>query len=75
MDHATGHPPSGETGERLAFRVAVVAVMALAITLRCFDLSSKNIWLDEAASWSIVAQSWPEFWRVVVNDIHPPLYF
>ena len=55
--------------------IAALTLLAGATALRFAGLSDKNIWLDEAASWSIVGQSWPEFWRVVVNDIHPPLYY
>ena len=66
MKPAAGH-------QRIAIAAGLILVAAAA--LRFLYLADKNIWLDEAASWSIVGESWPEFWRVVVNDIHPPLYY
>ena len=71
MQPAAG--PSASTRRDLT--IAAVSILAAAAVLRFLYLADKNIWLDEAASWSIVGETWPEFWRVVINDIHPPLYY
>jgi 4-amino-4-deoxy-L-arabinose transferase-like glycosyltransferase len=63
---AQGQPAS----DTLAF-----FILAAALVLRFWGLGDKNLWLDEAASWTVATSDWPEFWRVVTLDIHPPLYY
>jgi uncharacterized membrane protein len=67
--------PGPKAQGRAATDVLALIILAAAVLLRFWGLGDKNLWLDEAASWVVVTSDWPEFWRVVKLDIHPPLYY
>jgi uncharacterized membrane protein len=73
VDQAQGPRPQAQGRPRTD--IAALAILALALFLRIWGLGDKNLWLDEAASWVVATADWPEFWRVVKLDVHPPLYY
>ena len=60
----------------LVDRLALPAILGLALALRLFRLGSDSLWYDEG--WSVMVAhmdilSMPSF--IVQNDTHPPLYY
>ncbi len=55
-------------------RAIFYALLAVAIALRLFDLSAREIWLDEAFSWHQASMSFAGMLTSVADDVHPPLY-
>lgn len=54
-------------------------ILALAMVggtvLRFWHLTGESLWLDELFSVWLVGQPWPEIWRYVGLENHPPLYY
>ena len=38
----------------------------------CFN---DSVWADEAYTMLLVQKPWPEAWRLLLSDVHPPLYY
>lgn len=57
--------------------VGILAIMALAVALRLYNLGSQPLWLDEAASLHFarlpLARQWS--WEVPIDPGNPPLYY
>ena len=52
------------------------AVLLAAFVLRCWNVSARPIWFDEAFSWTLVTQFDPlEVIDRTSRDVHPPLYY
>ena len=69
------HGPGPRAQGRSNPDLIALTILSLAVLLRFWGIGDKNLWLDEAASWVVATADWPEFWRVVKLDIHPPLYY
>ena len=50
-------------------------LIALATATRIWTLGEKNIWIDEAASWTEATSSISRMLNSVAGDVHPPLYY
>jgi uncharacterized membrane protein len=50
-------------------------LLALASAARVWTLGDKNIWLDEAASWTEATSPVERMLGSVAGDVHPPLYY
>ena len=50
-------------------------ILIIAIYLRMINITSEQIWADEAISINIASSLITNFWKLVINDIHPPLYY
>ena len=50
-------------------------LIALATAARLWTLGDKNIWLDEAASWTEATSPLQRMFGSVAGDVHPPLYY
>src|ERR1051326_1782992 len=59
------------------FVIACALVLAAAAAMRFYGLTRQSAWADEL--WTLLitdpALSFAEFWRRVVADTHPPLYY
>lgn len=56
--------------------VAVLGViLAAALGLRCYSITARSIWMDEALSWRLSRFPLPEMIARIGGDNHPPLYF
>jgi mannosyltransferase len=54
----------------------VLAVILLAgVFIRCYGLSARSLWFDEAFAWRITTFSWREMIERVARDNSPPLYY
>jgi len=49
--------------------------LGIAIFLRVINIVSEQIWVDEAGSIFYVRAPLNKFWAIVINDVHPPLYY
>ena len=60
--------------EQNLFRMAVGAAAASTVIqiVACF---SDALWFDEAFSMAIIKLPWKEMLGVIVQDVHPPLYY
>jgi len=56
-------------------KILLIIVILIAILLRIVNIVSEQIWSDEAISIYISSSSYNDFWVIVINDIHPPLYY
>jgi hypothetical protein len=56
-------------------RYGIWVLLALAAALRCWTITSKNLWLDESTSWDLATSSVPRLISWTASDIHPPLYY
>ena len=50
-------------------------LFALALALRVWKITDKNLWLDESTSWSLATGSVAHLVAWTAADIHPPLYY
>jgi uncharacterized membrane protein len=67
--------PSARTGIAWG-SVALWALTAIALAIRCANLAAQGFWFDEAYTHWISRLPAADAWRVVVADgVHPPLYY
>ena len=64
MEHRAGRGP-----------VALWLLLALALALRVWKLSDKNLRLDESTSWYLATGSVSHLVAWTAADVHPPLYY
>jgi mannosyltransferase len=55
-------------------RAALIAVVAVALALRLFDLGSESLWLDEGVAVRLASLPLPETIAATAADVHPPLF-
>jgi uncharacterized membrane protein len=56
-------------------RVALCAVIAIALSLRFFRLAHQSLWVDEILSYkAFVSVSGVPYWKKFLYDVHGPLY-
>lgn len=56
-------------------RVWWMPILALALALRFYGLTSSAIWGDEASSLLLSEYALDDLWFHAAHDVHPPLYF
>jgi 4-amino-4-deoxy-L-arabinose transferase-like glycosyltransferase len=66
---------AGHGGSELIFKALIVLAGIAAIWLRCRDLSSQSLWLDEGYTLWISRFSPREIWQVLRMDTSAPLYY
>ena len=59
----------------LTNRNLIVIILTICIYLRLINIISEQLWEDEAISIAIASSSNNNFWKAVIGDIHPPLYY
>ena len=69
---ATPIPGSSRT---LRVWLLLLAILAVAVSLRAYDLTGKCLWIDEANSVSIASEPVPERLATLRLDSSPPLYY
>lgn len=52
-----------------------VPILALAMALRFYHLTSAAIWGDEGSSLLLSEYALGDLWFHAAHDVHPPLYF
>ncbi|MFA6475227.1 MAG: glycosyltransferase family 39 protein [Patescibacteria group bacterium] len=55
--------------------VAVIVSVVLGTILRVLGLGARDFWYDEAFTGITVRQAWGEMLHIIVQDVHPPLYY
>lgn len=58
-----------------AGRLALPALVALALALRLWNLGGESLWLDEGYTWRIARLPLPRLLESAWADVHPPLYY
>lgn len=53
----------------------LAGVLALGLLIRLIFIDLREFWYDEAYSGLAVRYSWIKMWEVIINDVHPPLYY
>lgn len=56
-------------------RLALMAVLLLAMSLRFYALERPFFWLDEAFSLRLGSMSVDQIWYYTGRDVHPPFYY
>ncbi|MFX1391952.1 MAG: glycosyltransferase family 39 protein [Promethearchaeota archaeon] len=56
-------------------KVLFLVILTVSIFLRIINITSEQIWADEAISIHIAKLSINDFWKAIIRDIHPPLYY
>ena len=72
---ATNDPVSKPVASRWVDAVALTAIVALAIALRCWLLNDRGLWFDEAFSWRLTRFQWGEMLHRATLDNNPPFYY
>jgi uncharacterized membrane protein len=64
------------SGQRWREGLLVLALTAVALLVRAFELGATSLWIDEAFSAWVTTHGMAEIWRVIPRfDTHPPLYY
>ncbi|MEP7162372.1 MAG: glycosyltransferase family 39 protein [Candidatus Moraniibacteriota bacterium] len=50
-------------------------VLLLGFVLRIVDLTKRDFWFDEAFTGISIKENLSEMFRIIIADIHPPLYY
>lgn len=53
----------------------LLPLLALALGVRCYELTAAAIWGDEGSSLLLAHYALPGIWFHAAHDVHPPLYF
>lgn len=59
----------------LKTRVLFFVLIIISLYLRLINITSEQLWNDEAISIYYANFSFENFWDVIIKDIHPPLYY
>lgn len=78
-DTAAGAQPGSLSPDRdirpAGAAIALAVIVLIAVGLRCYWLTLRSVWFDEAFSWRLIEFPWSEILDRVGQDNHPPLYF
>jgi mannosyltransferase len=55
--------------------VVLAFILLAGVFIRCYELSARSIWFDEAFAWRMTTFSYPEMIERVARDNSPPLYY
>jgi mannosyltransferase len=55
--------------------VALAVILLAGVFIRCYELSVRSIWFDEAFAWRMTTFSYREMIERVAHDNSPPLYY
>lgn len=53
----------------------IYPILFLALFLRLWDLNVRDLWYDEAFTGVAVKENFSSMLKIIINDIHPPLYY
>lgn len=56
-------------------RLALLAVVSLALIVRFYAIDVPSIWYDEAYSLVLARETPTRIWALTALDVHPPLYY
>jgi hypothetical protein len=60
---------------RLWPKCVLLFLVAAGVAIRCYDISGRSLWFDEAFSWRLVCYPLPQMLDRITQDVHPPLYY
>lgn len=80
MGHSPHHPVHRTSQWATRVRAALptigsLVIVALAYALHLYRLDVQSFAFDEGWTSYAIRHTWPEMWRVLVPDNHPPLYY
>lgn len=55
--------------------IGVVLLISLLLQILLFIRQPVNVWGDEAYTLILIKNSWHNMWNIIINDVHPPLYY
>ena len=53
----------------------MAVILLVGVFIRCYELSARSLWFDEAFTWRLTTFSWREMIEREARDNSPPLYF
>ena len=68
-------PPQPAVGRSATTVALVIGILLAAAALRIYDVSTKDLWIDEANGVLMAQQSLPELFTRLKLDSSPPLYY
>ncbi|WP_434602917.1 glycosyltransferase family 39 protein [Pseudomonas sp. Z4-7] len=69
------HARLGQPTSRFVEGSALAAVLALALYVRLYGITTPAIWYDEAFSVLLARHEPGQIWSITAKDVHPPLYY
>ncbi|MFN8439867.1 MAG: glycosyltransferase family 39 protein [Caldilineaceae bacterium] len=57
------------------YRLLLIALILLALTLRLYKLDAQSLWYDEGVTATVAEYNLPKLTQWTANDIQPPLYY
>lgn len=55
--------------------VLLTGIVVFGVAIRCYQLTARSIWFDEAFTWRLIQFPWIELLARASQDVHPPLYY
>lgn len=55
--------------------IGIILFISLVLQLLLFIKQPVNVWGDEAYTLTLIKNSWHNMWNIIINDVHPPLYY
>ena len=62
-------------GKPVAAWLLLTAIAAVGVCLRCYGLTTRSLWFDEAFTYWVSQFPLDELWNRVIHDNHPPLHY
>jgi uncharacterized membrane protein len=56
-------------------KYALIMILTLASFLRVIRITKRDFWYDEAFTGITIRNTFSEMMRIIVDDVHPPLYY
>lgn len=53
----------------------LIAIIAFAVAIRSYHLTSRSIWFDESFTWRLIQFPVADLVARTATDVHPPLYY
>ena len=61
--------------KKILENLVIYFIFTIISVLQIILIFNNNVWGDEAFTMLHVKEDWATLWNVLVNDVHPPLYY
>ena len=67
--------PKQKDKKYILAKIIIYFILIVISILEIRLIFNNNIWEDEAFSMIVVKNDWSIFWKLIIGDVHPPLYY